>query len=642
MKRIITITFILIILLISISCKKNETIYSLSFDLDGGSVEGDLPTEFKLSDNYSLPNASKEDNLFVGWIDIDNEKDNYVVNKLEAKNYNLKAWFIDRFEFNDIGENDLFNQKEDNYYVYVHRDGCTWCNKIKDGVLAYLYKSSLPQFVESRKVYTLNLTKGGQRASILRTYDGENGDGDGSFKVNGLSSIDEMYISSTPTLVEIKTIDGIKKAFFIETGATKVLNEINKGLYSTETFDNKQYTICLNTNGGIVEGSNIIYFYNNDIVNLPKPKKDGYIFIGWTDGTGIIEKIESKDYDLSAIWIPNDEYKTIKEDEIFSQNEESYFVYFYRDGCSWCEKISERVKAYIYKTSLPNYNSSKKVFVLNLTEGGSRASIFRSNKSDEGDGDYYVTGLKDISLMCIPTTPTLIEIKHENGEAVAKMIAHGSTTVIEAIENELVYKEYKDDTNKSYTIEYDLDGGELASEPVTVFYSWQTVTLPIPYKNGYTFIGWYENDELVTNINAKNYNLKAKYVKDYLPSEVTVDDLYKLEYDKYYVCIIKDDLSYLDELTSLLTLFSETMDEPIFVLDLGKDENKQIKRSYTGDNGQSETGRFFVDGVKSIDDLYIPKASALILLEKKDELQVSTYLSSGEEVIQYIKTLLNR
>ena len=43
------------------------------------------------------------------------------------------------------------------------------------------------------------------------------------------------------------------------------------------------------------------------------------------------------------------------------------------------------------------------------------------------------------------------------------------------------------------------------------------ITLPTPVKEGHKFIGWYENDKLITEINEnRDYDLKAAY-DDWLP-----------------------------------------------------------------------------------------------------------------------------
>ena len=64
-----------------------------------------------------------------------------------------------------------------------------------------------------------------------------------------------------------------------------------------------------------------------------------------------------------------------------------------------------------------------------------------------------------------------------------------------------------------YTINYDLDGGTCDNLPEE-FSKSNIITLPIPTKEGYKFIGWYdENDDSVNSLEYKNYNLKAKWIK---------------------------------------------------------------------------------------------------------------------------------
>ena len=62
-----------------------------------------------------------------------------------------------------------------------------------------------------------------------------------------------------------------------------------------------------------------------------------------------------------------------------------------------------------------------------------------------------------------------------------------------------------------YYVTYDLGGGECSNLP-TEFTESTKFNLPIPTKQGYTFICWYdENNELVSELNNKDYTLKAKY-----------------------------------------------------------------------------------------------------------------------------------
>ena len=62
----------------------------------------------------------------------------------------------------------------------------------------------------------------------------------------------------------------------------------------------------------------------------------------------------------------------------------------------------------------------------------------------------------------------------------------------------------------TYTINYDLDGGTCEGL-VYEFVEDSEVILPTPTKEGFAFLGWYQGDVKVTNIENKNYVLVAKW-----------------------------------------------------------------------------------------------------------------------------------
>ena len=65
----------------------------------------------------------------------------------------------------------------------------------------------------------------------------------------------------------------------------------------------------------------------------------------------------------------------------------------------------------------------------------------------------------------------------------------------------------------NFNIKYDLDGGSCDN----LFYSFledSNPTLPVPEKYGYTFLGWFENNKIISELENKNYNLVAVWVKN--------------------------------------------------------------------------------------------------------------------------------
>ena len=87
------------------------------------------------------------------------------------------------------------------------------------------------------------------------------------------------------------------------------------------------------------------------------------------------------------------------------------------------------------------------------------------------------------------------------------------------------------DEIKKFAIDYDLDGG-ISNNLVSIFYEDEVIELSIPIKEGYRFLGWYEDNNLVEVINEnKDYHLIAKweliniYNIDYNLDGGTCDDL---------------------------------------------------------------------------------------------------------------------
>lgn len=62
----------------------------------------------------------------------------------------------------------------------------------------------------------------------------------------------------------------------------------------------------------------------------------------------------------------------------------------------------------------------------------------------------------------------------------------------------------------TFEISFDLDGGT-CNNLFDKFSLGEVINLPVPTKNGYTFIGWFDGEEEVKVLAGKNYNLKAKW-----------------------------------------------------------------------------------------------------------------------------------
>lgn len=65
-----------------------------------------------------------------------------------------------------------------------------------------------------------------------------------------------------------------------------------------------EYTITFRSNGGVLEGDSEITYTNYEDVVLPIPTREKYDFLGWYQGSMLIEKLEKNgNYTLKAEWI---------------------------------------------------------------------------------------------------------------------------------------------------------------------------------------------------------------------------------------------------------------------------------------------------------------------------------------------------
>ena len=106
-----------------------------------------------------------------------------------------------------------------------------------------------------------------------------------------------------------------------------------------------------------------------------------------------------------------------------------------------------------------------------------------------------------------------------------KALKEGTFTLsVEAengIEASTQIKVVKRNSNKTYSITYDLAGGTWnGEEGITEFTDADFVSLPTPVKEGYDFVGWYQDGELIEVVSNQNYKLTAKW--EVAPTKYTI------------------------------------------------------------------------------------------------------------------------
>ena len=360
-----------------------------------------------------------------------------------------------------------------------------------------------------------------------------------------------------------------------------------------------------------------------DINGLPIPEKEGFLFLGWLDGDTLVSSLNKRKYDLKAMWTSAFDYELIKDDEILTQNEEIYYVYFMRDGCSWCEKTKDDVIRYQNKMKLSQYEKNEKLYVVNLQTSSYSSPILRTN--DETDNGFYLDNIEKWSDIYIPSTPALLEMREENGERNVKLIASGSTTIREAL-----FKSLDKDGDYSkkldlYKITYDLDGGTLDYTEVE-FNKYSNVLLPIPKKEGYCFGGWFENAEVVNKIELRNYNLQAKWVELEDIKVICENDIFSQKKDSYIYFVRENDIKEdTNEVIKIYNAIASAGKNLVLYL-VYLEDCEVVYRGYTVDGEFT----YKIDGVTDINDLYINNRTILIKIENG----IAKYILSGNKALK--------
>lgn len=264
---------------VTLVAKYEVNTYTISYNLNGGSLSSANPTRYTILDDITLSNPSKVGYHFIGW--SENDSATYNINQViknRIGNLSFKAMFepisstitldagggvVDVTTLNvSYDESYKLPIPTKEYYEFVGwSDGS---KIIKNGVwrgLESITLTALWKLVEYEITYDLD---GGSVVSPNpTTYNASN-----VFSLIAPTKVGYTFIGWTGTgLTEITT-----KVVVVYEGG----NRSYKANYEKNT-----YTVALDTNGGIINTANSFEIQFEDDIILPSPKKAGYRFDGW-------------------------------------------------------------------------------------------------------------------------------------------------------------------------------------------------------------------------------------------------------------------------------------------------------------------------------------------------------------------------
>ncbi len=270
--------------------------YTITYNLDGGTADGELPTTFNVESEFKFPTITKPGYEFAYWIDAKDKR--FEINEY-LKEYNsdlkiravyTKATYTITY---DVKGGDPLPDKEVIYNEYFNLDTPT-----RHG---YEFKG---WYINGVK-YTKNLYTFTKDITLESKWEPLN------YQISYKNLPSNYTLPDTYTINSEFTIPSISKSNYEfigwkdENGNIVKEYAIEKGttgdIALEAIFKPIEYKIIYDANGGEVEVDYTIVKYNEEY-ELIKPTREGYKFIGWLyNDAPITDDIYQYSYDIEVV-----------------------------------------------------------------------------------------------------------------------------------------------------------------------------------------------------------------------------------------------------------------------------------------------------------------------------------------------------
>ncbi|MBX8935332.1 InlB B-repeat-containing protein [Enterococcus gilvus] len=486
--------------------------YEVSFDLNGGSGNTPDPQYIFESNSADKPDykGTKGDLIFDGWTFNGNPFtfDTPITETVELVASWRKARYTIKFDPNGgegtMSDQDLIVDEEQqlsaNQFTRKGYDFDGWNKESGGGGDSYSDKEA---------VKNLSKTDGEQVKLYAQwnpitytvTFDTKDGNPTASENYTIEKGIDSFETPTRSGYMFDGWYDGAKKVTKIETGETG--NRTLEAKWKLET-----YKVTFNSKGG-TQVSNKEYTVEQGIDSFETPTREHYVFEGWYDGENKVEKIdkgETGNRDLSAKWTAK-VYKVTFDSKNGSQVSDKEYT------------IEKGIEKFETPTRLGYtfegwYDGEEKVTEIKDGETGNRAleakwkletyTVIFDSKNGSSISPKTYTIEQGIDTFETPTRLGYIFEGWYDGQTKVESIPNGETG------NRALEAKWKIET---YTVTFDSNNGSAVS-PMTYTIEKGIASFETPTRLGYTFEGWYDGEEKVTEIKdgeTGNRTLEARW-----------------------------------------------------------------------------------------------------------------------------------
>ena len=313
------------------------------------------------------------------------------------------------------------------------------------------------------------------------------------------------------TAIPVPASDPVKPgAVFKEWSPTPAATVPAEDVVYTASFDDSEYTITFDTDGGSPVPDDIKDFYNKDITdrtkNIQNPTKEGYTFKGWEPA---IPSVITGDLTIKATW------EKIK-----------YTITFDTDGGSVMEPILLEWGSAIADLSEPKKTGNSfigwdpalpKTMPMNDISTKAKWQINKHTIIYFVDGKEYkkIEDVEYNTSITPETEPTKEGYSFSGWSTIPSTMPDNDVNITGTF------------SVNQYTITFDTDGGTEVT-PITQNYNTTIIKPSNPMKEGYTFTGW--DKEIPSTMPAENVTIKATWqINDYNLNYFVDGVLYKSE-----------------------------------------------------------------------------------------------------------------
>lgn len=133
-----------------------------------------------------------------------------------------------------ISAENIYNGNGENYLIYFEKENCSQCAQTLPTLIEYQTQVSRKGGVNVYRVLLEYTDENGEVITLPISRAVENGDTgqgpSGNFYVDGVSNWIQLHIAATPSLIEVKAIDGVKQSKLVAVGTTEIETYLNDRL----------------------------------------------------------------------------------------------------------------------------------------------------------------------------------------------------------------------------------------------------------------------------------------------------------------------------------------------------------------------------------------------------------------------------